>query len=248
MWSSRTRASTRSTSNKPAAKAIAVHAGRIIYVGDDTSKLKAGTRRLDLKGATVVPGLIDSHGHMAGLGDLLQSLNLRGVRIRRCRSRPWFARLPALASERRVDSRPGMGSDRVGRAVPRPRIARQSGARSSRVPFASRWSCCLGESAARSRWPDINSDDSRSGRRPHSPRLLRETDGHPDRQSAGVWSLRRSLPERRREQIEQSLRAAQECAAARTHGSSRCGRWAGGSRGVPQLDRVKESCRSGSTR
>lgn len=65
--------------SQPSAKAIGVNAGRITYIGDDASKLKVN-RRIDLKGATVVPGFIDAHGHMAGLGDMLQSLNLRSVK------------------------------------------------------------------------------------------------------------------------------------------------------------------------
>ena len=35
---------------------------------------------MDLRGATVIPGLIDSHAHMEGLGGLLESVDLRHVR------------------------------------------------------------------------------------------------------------------------------------------------------------------------
>jgi predicted amidohydrolase YtcJ len=64
---------------KPAA-ALVVRSGRVIYVGDDVSKfIASGTTRLNAQGATVVPGFIDSHGHIAGLGDMLESLNLRGM-------------------------------------------------------------------------------------------------------------------------------------------------------------------------
>ena len=55
------------------AEAIAVRAGRILAVGSNREMLAlagAGTKRIDLKGLTVVPGLIDAHGHMAGLGAL----------------------------------------------------------------------------------------------------------------------------------------------------------------------------------
>jgi predicted amidohydrolase YtcJ len=64
---------------QPVAKAMAARDGRLVYVGDDASK-QQGKRRVDLQGATVFPGFIDSHGHMAGLGDMLQSLNLRHVK------------------------------------------------------------------------------------------------------------------------------------------------------------------------
>ncbi len=58
----------------PKAEAIAVRGERIAAVGTNaTVKVLAGpgTELVDLGGATVVPGLIDSHGHMAGLGSLL---------------------------------------------------------------------------------------------------------------------------------------------------------------------------------
>jgi predicted amidohydrolase YtcJ len=66
---------------QPRAAAIAVRQGRIIAVGDDVSRYIAPpTRVIDAKGATIVPGLIDSHGHVRGLGDMLGSIDLRGVR------------------------------------------------------------------------------------------------------------------------------------------------------------------------
>jgi predicted amidohydrolase YtcJ len=62
----------------PRASAIAVRGGRILAVGDDVSAhVGAGTRRVDARGATVVPGFIDSHGHMAGLGASMEMLDLR---------------------------------------------------------------------------------------------------------------------------------------------------------------------------
>ncbi len=66
---------------QPKVRSLAVKAGRILAVGDDLSAYAGpATRRLDLHGATVVPGLIDSHGHMEGLGGLLESADLRHVR------------------------------------------------------------------------------------------------------------------------------------------------------------------------
>jgi predicted amidohydrolase YtcJ len=51
----------------PKAEAVAVKEGRIIAVGsaDSIMKLKdAGTKVIDLAGRTLLPGFIDSHGHM----------------------------------------------------------------------------------------------------------------------------------------------------------------------------------------
>lgn len=65
---------------QPAASAIAVRQGRIIAVGDSVSRyVGTSTTLIDAKGATIVPGLIDSHGHVRGLGDMLGELDLRGV-------------------------------------------------------------------------------------------------------------------------------------------------------------------------
>lgn len=64
------------------AEAVAVSGERISAVGTNDEILKlAGekTRRIDLKGRTVVPGLIDSHGHLPGLAESLRSANLVGT-------------------------------------------------------------------------------------------------------------------------------------------------------------------------
>ncbi|MBL8210816.1 MAG: amidohydrolase [Bryobacterales bacterium] len=61
----------------PKARAIAIKGSRIVAVGDVAKHIGPATRRVDAKGATVVPGLIDSHGHIAGLGDSLEILDLR---------------------------------------------------------------------------------------------------------------------------------------------------------------------------
>jgi hypothetical protein len=63
---------------QPTASALAVRDGRIVAAGADLSALAGPqTRRIDLHGATVVPGFIDSHAHLRGLGALLESRDLR---------------------------------------------------------------------------------------------------------------------------------------------------------------------------
>lgn len=65
---------------QPVATAIAVKGDRILAVGDDMAKYTSdSTKIIDAKGAALIPGLIDSHGHVADLGESLETLNLRGI-------------------------------------------------------------------------------------------------------------------------------------------------------------------------
>lgn len=52
--------------------------GRIIAVGsaEQTKSRAPKARRIDMQGKTVIPGLIDAHGHVFGLGELLTQLDL----------------------------------------------------------------------------------------------------------------------------------------------------------------------------
>jgi len=66
----------------PDAEAIAIQSGEILFVGssDDAMEFWGDSSRvIDLAGATVIPGLVDSHTHIFGLGALLDQVNLVGV-------------------------------------------------------------------------------------------------------------------------------------------------------------------------
>lgn len=65
----------------PAATAVAVRDGEIVYVGEDAGVapfVGARTRVVQGAGMTVLPGLTDSHAHLVGLGLSLEKLDLRG--------------------------------------------------------------------------------------------------------------------------------------------------------------------------
>jgi predicted amidohydrolase YtcJ len=67
---------------KPEASAIAVKGEKIVWVGDtsETSSWTGkSTRILDLQGAFVYPGLIESHAHIIGLGQSRSTLDLVGT-------------------------------------------------------------------------------------------------------------------------------------------------------------------------
>ena len=66
---------------KPRAKAMAVRGGRVVAIGDEVRGfIGPKTQVVDLQGAAVIPGLIDSHVHMSGLGQLLETSDLRHVK------------------------------------------------------------------------------------------------------------------------------------------------------------------------
>jgi hypothetical protein len=85
---------------RPAATALAVAAGRIMAVGDraDVRRWRdRSTHVIDLKGATVVPGLVDTHAHLDREG-----LKLIHPSLARCRSIADIQRLVrGLAAERK---------------------------------------------------------------------------------------------------------------------------------------------------
>src|SRR6185436_8116720 len=67
---------------QPRAEAIAVKGAKIIFVGsnnDARAYQGKGTRVVDLHGNTVVPGMTDSHYHLAGVGAREMTLNLEGT-------------------------------------------------------------------------------------------------------------------------------------------------------------------------
>ncbi len=65
---------------RPIASALAVRDGRIVAVGEDLEALVGPkTRRIDARGACVIPGLIDSHVHMESLGELLETFDFRNA-------------------------------------------------------------------------------------------------------------------------------------------------------------------------
>ncbi len=67
---------------RPDAQAIAVAGGKITAVGSDEDVMalaRPGTRMIDAKGGTVLPGFIDSHVHLFGGSVELDCLDLYGV-------------------------------------------------------------------------------------------------------------------------------------------------------------------------
>lgn len=65
------------------AEAVAIRGNKIVFVGGNGGARRlAGprTQMIDLRGATVLPGLTDAHMHLAGVGEREMTLNLEGTR------------------------------------------------------------------------------------------------------------------------------------------------------------------------
>lgn len=68
---------------QPKAQAVAVQENKIIKVGTNTeiqTCIQKNTKTIDLKGKSVIPGLIDAHIHIAGFGRSLMAVDLRNVK------------------------------------------------------------------------------------------------------------------------------------------------------------------------
>ena len=69
--------------NRPLAEAMAIRDGRVVFVGSARgAETFAGshTERLDVDGNTVIPGMVDAHVHLMGLGTALRIVDLVGTR------------------------------------------------------------------------------------------------------------------------------------------------------------------------
>ena len=67
---------------QPIAEAVVTSGDRIIYVGDNAEARRfvgKNTRVIDLQGRALLPGLTDSHQHLAGVGFREMNLNLEGT-------------------------------------------------------------------------------------------------------------------------------------------------------------------------
>jgi len=67
--------------NSPQVQAFAYREGKFIATGSSEELLASypGAHSYDLSGTTIIPGLIDAHGHLLGLGQSLVNVDLRGT-------------------------------------------------------------------------------------------------------------------------------------------------------------------------
>jgi predicted amidohydrolase YtcJ len=87
---------------RPTARALAVRDGKILFVGSVRgAEALAGprTERWDLSGKTVIPGMVDAHVHLVGLGQSLRIVDLTGTTS--------YEEVVARVAERARSARPG---------------------------------------------------------------------------------------------------------------------------------------------
>jgi predicted amidohydrolase YtcJ len=68
---------------KPKAEAVGIKDGKIVFVGSNEElkhHIGSNTKQIDAKGKFLMPGLIEGHGHIHGMGASLISLNLMKVK------------------------------------------------------------------------------------------------------------------------------------------------------------------------
>jgi predicted amidohydrolase YtcJ len=68
--------------SRPVAEAMAIGGGRILFTGSVRGAMAlkgASTRVIDLGGKTVIPGMVDAHAHLLGLGMALRNVDLVGT-------------------------------------------------------------------------------------------------------------------------------------------------------------------------
>jgi predicted amidohydrolase YtcJ len=196
---------------QPRASAMAIRQGLIVAVGDDIARQTGpSTKTIDAHGATILPGLIDSHGHVEGLGSFLENLDFRGaaseqeiadrVRAAAKTAKPGEWILGRAWDQNLWPSRQFPGAESLSAAAPDNPVAL------TRVDGHATWVNRKAMEVA-----DVNA----ATQDPAGGRILRDAAGKPtgiliDRARALVD---RRIPAATQEQVEQRIRRAlQECA------------------------------------
>ena len=114
------------------AQALAVKDGRIVAVGRSAEIAKlagAGARKIDLRGRTVIPGLIDNHAHWVraaehdelrfdGVTLRRRALDMLAARVRAARPGEWIVTLGGWSEEQFTDDARGFPLEELDRIAP----------------------------------------------------------------------------------------------------------------------------------
>jgi len=122
------------------AQAVAIKGSRIVAVGKNAEVRKqaaAGARIIDLKGKTVIPGLIDNHAHWIraaehdelrfdGVTTRKQAVKMLAERLRSAKPGEWIATLGGWSEEQFTDDPRGFPQDELDRMAPNNPVVIQS--------------------------------------------------------------------------------------------------------------------------
>jgi len=187
------------------AEAVAIRGERIALVGtaQDVARLAGpATRRIDLAGRAVIPGLIDNHMHLLragttwqwevrldGVGSRAQALDLLRARGRATPPGEWIYTLGGWAVEQFADDARPFTRDELDRVVPRHPLLLQ----------ASYYQSFLNTAAMQA----LGLDDTR-----REPWLVRDAKGQPTGaiEEAGIRALAARLPTANGDALERSTR------------------------------------------
>ena len=116
------------------AQAVAIEGDRILRVGSDSEIIRLSspsTRRIDLRGRTVIPGLIDNHMHLVrtaatwqrevrldGVGTRKQALELLSARVKGTPPGEWIYTLGGWAVDQFADDSRPLTRDELDRVAP----------------------------------------------------------------------------------------------------------------------------------
>lgn len=196
---------------RPTAEAMAFSEGRIVMVGSEAEVLAAhlDAKRIDAGGHAVVPGLIDAHGHLMGLGQALRTADLFGARS----AEEVVERLQAFAADVPDDAwLLGHGWDQnewvaPGEPAPFPTAADLDAAFPDRPVWLTRVDvhAAWANSAAMARVPDLAAQPD-----PEAGRILRDDAGQPTGVfiDAAMDFVRDVMPAPTEEEQENRLAAA----------------------------------------
>ncbi len=196
---------------QPKAVALAVKDGKFLLVGSKIPASLVGpqTQRLDAKGATIIPGLIDSHTHLRGLGDLLTSNDFRRAKSPAAIAQSLKVQADSLPSTSWITGRnwdQANWGDRMPSKADLDAVVPQHPVLLRRVDGHAAWvnTRALAIAKVTRETPD-----------PPGGQILRDAQGEPtgilvDR---AIGLVARHIPAATAQQVEASLaRAAQECA------------------------------------
>src|SRR5437879_2368240 len=179
------------------AQAVAVKGERIVAVGKNQEVAKlAGpaTRRLDLRGKTVIPGLIDNHAHfiraaehwhqeirLDAITSRKQAVKMLGERVRAARPGDWIVTLGGWSEEQFTDEPRGFPLEELDRVAPNNPVVLQAVYNHS----------YLNTAALKAAKIDENTPDPRGGR------IERDASGKPTgivRDAGGVAFVAAKVP------------------------------------------------------